>query len=774
MSSNPSAVPAGAPPAPPAPVNVTIDGQACSFPRGTLIINAVRQVNRLIPYYCFHDKLQPAGACRVCMVQVEGAPVAPRGPIVTTACTTPVFEGLKIETMAAAAKVARSQVIGFLLANHPLDCPICDKGGECDLQDFTLAHGPGVSRFAEEKILRRKADDLGPFLVLDQERCIMCQRCVRYEREILGEQNLVLKARGDRTVIDTPRTGEPYAGYFSGNNTELCPVGALTSRTYRFKARPWDVRPVATVCQGCSLGCNISAQLRGDRLLRVLWRDNMAVDGGWLCDRGRYGFGHTAAASRLTAPLLRRGGDLVPVAWEEALAAAAAGLKQAKGAAVLGGGRLTDEEALLLSEFARVALGTNDVDWRVGHQGVASPMAVGCREATVTDLDTADLVVLVDTCLEDEAPVLDLRLRRRAGRGGAVLDLGPVRGFRAGPATAVSCRPEDLPARVAGIADRVAAAKAVVVVWNGRGGEPLAAAIRALGARVLIAGEFSNARGAEAAGLLPDLLPGYRAVADAAGMRKAWGGRAPTTPGREATAILRAATEGGVGALLLVGANPVRTFPDGNLAAAALDKVGFLVVQELFLTESAELADVVLPALGPLEKAGHVTNLAGLLQPVARASQGPAGARADGEILGRLAEAMGAKLRGVSPPAPERPARPALPAVPPPVTPQPGAFALVLRTRLFAGGGTARFDPHFEPVREEAVARLHPADAAELGVADGAALHVGSGMSTLRATLRVDRGVSRGTCALPAHTAANRLGPTVTLSRAPAAGGRAG
>jgi NADH-quinone oxidoreductase subunit G len=775
LSSNPAPAASGAPA--PAAVNVVIDGRPCSVPRGTLIIQAIQQAGRAIPYYCYHSKLAPAGACRVCLVQVEGPPVAPRGPMVTTACTTPVFEGLKIETMAAAAQEARRQVIAFLLANHPLDCPICDKGGECDLQDFTLAYGPGVSRFAEQKILRRKADDLGPFLVLDQERCIMCQRCVRYEREILGEQNLVLKQRGDRTVIDTPRTGEPYAGYFSGNNTELCPVGALTSRTYRFKARPWDVRPVPSVCEGCSLGCNVSVQLRGERLVRILWRDNASVDGGWLCDRGRYGFGHTASPQRLTTPLLRRGAELAPATWEEALAAAARGLKQAKGSAVLGGGRLTDEDALLLSEFARVALGTNDVDWRVGFQGVAAPAAIGCREAAVTDLDRADVVVLVDTAVEDEAPVLDLRLRRRAARGGAVIDVGPLRGFRHGPASWIPCLPEELPQRLAALGDRIAAAQAPVLVWNGRGGEPVAAALRSLAAPLLLVGEFPNGRGAEAAGLLPDLLPGYRALAEAAGMRRAWGGRpAPATPGRGARAILEAAAQGALGGLYLVGANPVRTFPDGGLAVSAIERVGFLVVQDLFLTEAAEAADVVLPARGPLEREGHVTNLAGLTQVVARAAQGPAGARPDGEILRLLAEAMGVPLRGGVPPAPERPARPTLPPAGEAAgaPPGPGAWRLLLRPRLFAGGGTARFDPQLEPVREEAVLRLHPADATALGAADGAAVHVGSGRSTLRATLRLDHGVCRGCCVLPAHTAANRLGPTGTLTLAPASEGRAG
>jgi NADH-quinone oxidoreductase subunit G len=757
LSSNP---PAGQ--APSDEVHVTIDGRPYAFRRGTLIVDAVHRAGRPIPYYCYHQKLAPAGACRVCMVQVEGAPVAPRGPIVTTACTTPVFEGLKIETMAPAARTAREEVIAFLLINHPLDCPICDKGGECDLQDFTLAYGPGVSRFAEQKILRRKADAIGPFLVLDQERCILCQRCVRYEREVLGEQNLVLKERGDRTVIDTGHTGEPYAGYFSGNNTELCPVGALTSRTYRFKARPWDVRSVATVCQGCSLGCNVTAQRRGERLVRILWRDNPEVDGGWLCDRGRYGFGHTEAPERLTAPLVRRGGRLEPADWDEALGLVAEGFRGGR-VAVLGGGRLLDEEALLLAELARRVLGTPDLDWRVGAQAVASPGALGCPEARPADLDGADLVVLVDTNLEEEAPVLDLRLRRRATRGGAVLDLGPVQNFRWGPATRIACAPAELPEVVRSLEARVRGAARPVVVWAGRGGPALAEAVAALGAPLLVPGEFPNARGAEAAGLLPDLLPGYRSLADHHAVEEAWGGPVVAEAGRSAGEILAAAAQGALGALYLVGANPLRSFPDGDLARRALEAVPFLVVQDLFPTEAVERAHVVLPALGPLEKEGHATNLAGLVQPVARAHRGPVGALPDGEVFRRLAERLGRPLSGRAVPPAAVPARPRIPEPPASAAEEGTGLRRLVRPRLWAGGGTARFDPHLAEVHEEGVVRLAPEDAASLGLADGAAVELASDGVRWEATVRLDPRVARGWVLVPAHSAGNALGDAVAV-----------
>ena len=759
----PGAAPAAAPPPPPATVTCTINGRPHTFPRGTLIVDAVARVGQPIPFYCYHPKLAPVGACRVCMVQVEGAPVAARGPIVTTACTTPVFEGLKIETLAEPAKLARRQVLEFLLINHPLDCPVCDKGGECDLQDFTHGYGPGVSDFAEAKILRRKAADLGPFLVLDQERCIMCQRCVRYETEVLGEQNLVLKDRGDLTVIDTGR-GEPYAGYFSGNNTELCPVGALTSRTYRFKARPWDVRPVPTVCQGCALGCNATVQLRGDSIVRLLLRDNPAVDGGWLCDRGRYGFGHTTAGARLTTPLLRRGGELGPASWDEVIAAVAEGFRG--GVGVLGGARLLDEEALLLSELTRVALQTNDVDWRVGYQGFAAPEAVGLRGAAVADIDAADLVILVDTALQEEAPVLDLRLRRAASRRTVVLDLGPVRNFPFGRATRTVCAREELPARLGELGGQVRAAQRPLVIWNGRGGAAVAAALTALAAPLLVPAEFSNARGAEIAGLLPDALPGYHALADAEPVRAAWGARPPAKAGRDARGILEAAAAGGLRALYLVGANPLRTFPDGALAAAALDQVPLLVVQDLFLTEAAQRADVVLPARGPLEKEGHVTNLAGVRQAVARVVAGPGGALPDGEIFRRIAGAFGVDLSGRAPEVASEPVRLELAAPAP-----PGAgrgLRLVLMPSLYAGGGTAAFDPNLAPVRAEQLVRLNPADAADLELTDGMGVHVKSGAATIAGLVRCDRAVARGYAGLAAHAVGgNRLGPWVAVTAAP-------
>lgn len=756
----------------PAPqlVNVTIDGAPYAFPKGTLLVDAVRQVGHPVPFYCYHQKLKPAGACRVCMVQME----SPRGPMIVTSCTTPVGEGMQIQTMSDGAREARRQVLEFLLINHPLDCPICDKGGECDLQDFTLRYGPGVSRFAEPKIHRMKAHELGPFLVLDQERCILCQRCVRYEDEVLGEQNLVLHGRGDGTVIDTAR-GEPYAGHFSGNNTELCPVGALTSQTYRFKARPWDLRPTPSVCQGCSLGCNITVQRRGEEIVRLLARENAAVDGGWLCDRGRYGFGTVRVETRLNVPQVRREGQLVATSWEAAIDAVRQGLTVhgQKGIAVLGGARLTDEEAYLLGRLTRAVLRTNDLDWRTGAQGFAAPEAIGCRPAQVTDIDTADLVVVVDTPVGEEAPVLDLRLRR-AGRRAQIVDVGPERSVAVGRVERIACAPEDLAERVQGLAARIEAAKSPLVVWNGRGGGALAHAVAGLGAPLLVPGEFANARGAEAAGLLPDLLPGYRSFADAAEVSEAWGGGSlPVKPGRATAAILEAAARGDLGVLYLVGSNPLGTFPDGTLAAQALDRIPFLVVQDLFPTDAAAHADVILPALGPFEKNGHVTNLAGVRQQVRAVAAGPAGARSDLDIFVALAAAFGAVLPGTpAAVALEQEAlgpakQPALVRIPEDTTPRPqeiDGLRLLVRSQLYAGGGTAAFDPNLRVVRGEPHLRICSADATALGLCSGQFVIAEGDGTSMRAVIELDDGLEPGYVAFGAHTpGANRMGQRVRL-----------
>ena len=525
-------------------ISCTIDGRTVSVEPGTLLVEAARQAGINVPVYCYHPKLAPAGACRMCLVEIE------KMPKLQTACTTTVSEGMVVRTTTDQVKAARKGVLELLLINHPLDCPICDKGGECDLQDFTLHYGPPASRFLEEKIQRRKHTDIPPFLVLDEERCILCQRCVRFEDEVVGERNLVLIDRGGAMVIG-PQGRSDYPGYFAGNNTELCPVGALTSKSYRFRARPWDLQHTDTICTQCSLHCNVRADTRHGDLMRLMSRDNPEVDGGWLCDRGRYAIGDARSEARLTQPLLH--GE--PVSWDVALAEVQKAL-EAGPVAGLGGGRLSNEAARAFREIC----GT--VDWRVGRQVHAT--VPGVPEAKPSDLDEADVVVLVDTCVAEEAPVLDLRIRHHK----RVIDVGPVPGMRVGEAERILCRPD-------GVADALATidlkgASHPVVIWNGRG--ELVAAIQALGAPVLMVHEVANARGAHDAGLEVD------------------------------GDILAAAAAGKIHTLWLAGVN------------VPVPEVAVLIVSELYPTEVTKRASIVLPVAGPFERAGTFTNLGGLTQ----------------------------------------------------------------------------------------------------------------------------------------------------------------
>lgn len=352
-------------------VSITVDGKTVEVPKGMLLVEAAKLAKVNIPVFCHHPKLEPAGVCRMCLVEVEGQ----RKPV--TACTMPVSDGMIVRTETETVDTLRKGVIEFLLLNHPLDCPVCDKGGECPLQDQTYTYGPATSRSLDPKQRMNKAVDLGNFIVLDQERCIMCRRCTRFDDEITHENNLIIGERAHEVVVTTA-DGERYNSYFSGNTIELCPVGALTSELYRFQARPWDVAKVPSVCNGCSVGCNTRLDFRFDNLLRVVSRDNPEVDGGWLCDRGRFNYKYVDADNRLQRPVVRRDGQLVPVSWREALGDLAkrlAEIKAAKGGqavGIIGGGRLTNEEAHLLQKLARLGLGTNNVDHRVGRQVIAS------------------------------------------------------------------------------------------------------------------------------------------------------------------------------------------------------------------------------------------------------------------------------------------------------------------------------------------------------------------------------------------------------------------
>ncbi len=589
-------------------VNLTIDGVPVTVPKGTLLVEAAKTIQQQIPIYCYHTKLGPAGLCRICVVEIEGTPK------LQIACNTAAADGMAVRTYGGKVDAARAMVLELFLVNHPLDCPICDKGGECDLQDYAMAYARGTSDVADPKLSKPKAVDLGPTIVLDEERCIVCQRCVRFDDIIADERQLVVKDRGARDIIATA-TGLPYRHNFTGNVTEICPVGALTSKTYRFKSRPWDLNRTQTTCTQCAVGCQQFADVRYGKLLRTMLVEEDPISDGWLCDRGRYNVGFYEAPDRLTQPLYRKDGNFVQIGWDDAFILWAKAIREAiatRGAGsvgAIGGGRLTNEEAFALQHVFR-SLDIPNLDWRASRQRQATP---GSHAAPLDRIDCAQAIVILGESPALLAPVLWLRVRKAAFRNGA--KVVHARGAR------------DARAEV-GDASRVA------LIWDGA--DPSAARSYAEAFADLpdlsayVASEQSNARGAEAMGMLPFCGPGYVAVEQ----------------GLDGYAMLDAARAGNMAVLSVFGVNPARNALDPGAASKALDNVPFLVVSELFMTETAARATLVLPAKGAFEKIGTAINLGGDLLPINASLAAPEFVRSDLEMLLGLADQLGVAVPG--------------------------------------------------------------------------------------------------------------------------------
>ncbi|MGP6188968.1 MAG: molybdopterin-dependent oxidoreductase [Vulcanimicrobiaceae bacterium] len=698
-------------------VTLTIDGLSVTVPEGTLLVEAAKLVRTDIPVYCYHEKLGPAGLCRICLVEIEKTPKLQIG------CNTTVAEGMVVHTHGAKVEEGRRAVLEFLLLNHPLDCPICDKGGECDLQDFSMAYGQGASRLADPKGKKPKAIDLGPTIVLDDERCIVCQRCSRFDEIITAERSLVVKDRGQRDVISTA-TGAPYVSSFSGNVTELCPVGALTSKTYRFKSRPWDLRRTPTTCSQCAVGCQLNIDERHGEVLRTMSvESDAAKSDGWLCDRGRYNVGFYSDSRRLTAPLLRRDGDWEQLAWDDAIELWAKHLREALAAGgpgaigAIGGGRLLNEEIVLLGRVMR-GLGSENLDWRAGRQRQAS---TGLYRGGYGDLERAQLIVAVGRPPSQTAPVMDLRIRKAVSRSGAryvTVGLHPGRSFVA----------ETHVATVAEAALLAEGAERVAFVWDGidvaAGADAagLMAELSGKGVAVcgFIPGEQPNARGAETFGMLPH------------------------GSGSVSAAAMLSAPEG-LRVLSLFGVNPVLHHPVGAAAVRkALERIPFVVATELFLTETSSLASLVLPVRGSFEKRGHVTDLTGDVLAVEAGHDAPAGTLSDGEVLVALAAELGIEI-----PAPDELLERASSAFgspaggfgyqtvcgsPPAATAAPaaGSLRLAIAAHPFAGGGTVFFDDRLDALRPVPTATFAPATAEAASLHGGELIDLVAGERVLR------------------------------------------
>lgn len=647
------------------PITLTIDGREITVPAGTLVIRAAERLGIEIPRFCDHPFLAPLGACRQCYVEIEGQAK------LFTSCTTTAAPGMVVRTQATSELARRAQEanLEFLLLNHPLDCPVCDRGGECPLQDQALAFGPGESRYLEPKRTYEKPIPLSALVALDRERCVLCARCTRFCDEISGDRFIELYARGAGERVSIA-AGEDFRSPFSGNTIQICPVGALTATTYRFVARPFDLSSADSVCAHCAAGCNVRIDVRRGKFVRVLARDEVEVNDAWICDKGRFAFAAPDAASRVTTPLLRARG-LEPASFEEVLGEVADRCHAGR-VGILAGGRLLEEDAYALSKLARAVLRTNDLDHRRAFHGGRAEELAAARPMTVTyrDIEGAEAILVVGLDAEQELPIVHLRIRKAARRGARVFVIHARRTRLHDVAEHLLVRPGHEAYALERVREaleegastetpegRIAAAlasaggRAVVLAGPRLAEHPLAADValglaERVGARFTLLARRAGDRGALRAGVHPALLPGGRRLADAAEraeVEAVWG-ELPTAPGRDAMGICRAAAARELDVLFLVGVDPLRDLPDAALVRRALGNARYKVVISLELGALEPYADAFLPAAAAAEREGHLATWEGRSQPL-RPARAPLGlARPDWEIFAALAEAMGAPL----------------------------------------------------------------------------------------------------------------------------------
>lgn len=831
-------------------VTLIIDDHEVTVPEGTTVLEAAKSIGIEIPTLCYYEKLAPFGGCRICLVEIEKM----RG--LQTACTTVVRPEMVVRTTSPEVLKTRKAILEFLLTNHPLDCPVCDKGGECDLQDFAFKWGPTESRYIEEKRHKRKAYALSPLIVKDEERCVLCRRCVRYLEEWADDLQLDYFERGRLTRVDT-FPGQAFDSVFSGNTIDICPVGALTSRVFRFRARSWELEKVPSICAYCGVGCNITLDVKTNKLCRISARENPAVNDGRLCDKGRFAHQYIDSPERVTQPLVRKDGELQPASWDEALNLVSQRLGeivQASGPHSVGGigsASVTNEAAYLFQKFMRAVVGTNNVD----HLG---RLPDGARSLlSMTEVREADAILLFGADTLEEAPVVELFIRRAANLKGAQVVVanprriyltrygGPWLAYRPGTEMAllnglayiilakgmykggrnvadlkdwVKDYPPDKVDEITGVpaetlreaARALAEAQKVVLVYGadmvrGSGGEGCLAALDNL---ALLIGarepgcltQEPNSWGVLDMGLAPHLYPGRQRLDDEVRKRlgKRWRADLPAEAGLGLDEMLKAALNGELQALYVMAANPVMNHPIGD---EALEKLEFLVVQDLFLTETARLADVVLPAASFAEADGTFTNMTGRVQRLHKALRPPAEVKPHGQILVDLAKTMGheigptVSLGRYSPQAVmEEIARVAAPYeglnyaslgddglrmttegearrftqtdfVP---TVADASYPLILVTGQLLYDRRALFAQSeiMQQLMSEPFVEINPADAGARGIADQDAVTVSSARDSLELKARVSDDIRPGCVFVPLHL--NEM-PVVALSEVGAA-----
>ena len=796
MTTTPDKTTATAPPAADL-VTCTIDGVEVAVPKGTLIIRAAETAGIDIPRFCDHPGLDPVGACRQCLVEVwmpgppgpDGTPAEPRqmqGPPgrmkPQASCVMTVAPGMVVKTQYTSPEIDKAQHgnMEFLLINHPLDCPVCDKGGECPLQNQAMSNGRATSRFEDIKRTYPKPINISSQVLLDRDRCVLCARCTRFSDQIAGDPFIALVERGALQQVGIYEE-QPFESYFSGNTVQICPVGALTGARYRFRSRPFDLVSTPTTCEHCASGCALRTDHRRGNVLRRMAINDPAVNEEWNCDKGRWAFASADLGDRIGFPMVRKDGELVVASWPEALDAAAAGLRGAKSAAVLTGGRVTSEDAYAYSKFARMMLGTNDIDFRARPHSAeeadflaslvvaTGPSDQGGTAVSYADLERAKTVLLVGFEPEDESPMVFLRLRKAFRKAKtAVYAVSPVatRGLaKVGGrliAAAPGTEPEVLEALGSG-SEEIEVVQAAADALRGEGaiilvGERLATVPGALsaaarlssdtGARLAWIPRRAGERGALEAGALPGLLPGGRPVTDLAARQQVaavWGvgvEAIPETVGRDAAAIIRGARDGSIDALVVGGVD----LADLGIADAegALEKP-FVVSLEIRPSAVTAQADVILPVAPHAEKAGSFVDWEGRVREVGLAT--PTNAVSDFKALDMLADAMGdffgtrtvGEVRDeMTALGPWTGARAAAPTVEAGDVPEVSEGLVLATWRPLLDKGTLQDgEPFLAGTAPKAVAKVSASTAERLGVSEGETVTVRSGTTSVRVPLAI-------------------------------------
>jgi NADH-quinone oxidoreductase subunit G len=656
-------------------VNLIVDGKKVTAPAGTLLIEACKSAGIEVPSFCYYPNLSLQGACRMCLVKIE------KMPKLQTACTTVIGEGMIVTTDSPEVKQARKSMIEMLLGNHPLDCPVCDAGGECELQDMTFAYGAAESKFMEAKN-HKEEQQWSPVVFFDRPRCILCFRCVRICGEGMDVWALGVQNRGVTSLI-APNKGDHLECEECGMCIDICPVGALTSGAYRYKTRPWEMKHVGTVCTHCGDGCKTTLGVRrsdtGMEIVRGDNRDKSGTNGDFLCIKGRYAFDFASHEERLTRPLIRKEGKLTPATWEEAFEVVGKKLAEIRNRdggtsiGVIGSNRTTNEESYLLSKFARTVLKTNNVDHHRTADFPAFAAAIRGTEsatASMADVFSAPAILLIGNDPTEQHPLLAWQIRNNVRLHRAelyVINSEPIKLRR--QATSFMQIPAGAEAKVAaflagedaaadslgnsrdawlGLRDKLRAEQNLVIIFGSEiRGKDIASLVSfgsaIPGAKLICLGDYANSRGAADMGLYPDLLPGYHPVAGSSEFHREWGD-VSQTPGLDVPGMLEAAKAGKLKALYVVGSNPVGRL---EIDPFVFSK-SFVVVQDMFLTETAVMADVVLPAANSYEKQGTMTNTCGDVQLVKKAGD-VSETKSDFEMIVRIADAMGEDIRRLVP-----------------------------------------------------------------------------------------------------------------------------